>query len=249
MNGNNKLLDKIDNIISPESKSGLEGLTAILILVFSLIFSHIFIIPLNILANFPNWIVYIGVCTIFYMLKLLLFSSDKLYYGDPNKNKYVKAFQLHWPSKHIAKKFSIPLDDAFYYWYEKLFNTWRNPSHERHCQYVRSLRRGYSCRFVFYSLRFFEVLLWISFPLTLLQLSKEISALKSDKLLFWMNINLGGAIAYILFVLIFYILIRGSNKTNPTNLGGVWRRYDEINKMHIKWIDENIDSIEKLKSP
>ncbi len=232
--------------VSPYSKRGLEGLTILVILIFSLVFSHIFIISLNLFRNCPNWLLYLGVFAIFYLLIVLIFSSDILYYGDPKNNEYSKAFQLHWPSKHIAQRFNLPQDKASYYWFEKFFNTWRDPSHQRHSQWERTLRRGYACRLVYHCIKFFEILLWISIPLILLQ---EILSKRFQIEVFLSNISLGWKIFFIMIVILLYVSMRATNRTSPEKLTGVWRRYTEINKMHIQWIDENIKSFEDLENP
>ena len=242
----NQLLAKLIGIINPESKEGLEALTALLILVFSLAFCYIFIIPFNLFDNWPEWLLYLVVIAIFYLLKFFLFSSDILYYGNPGKNKYVKAFQTYWPSKHIATKFNLSQEDAEFYWHENLFNTWREHNHPRHSQWERTLRRGYACRLVYYCIHFFGILLWISISVTLLQ---EILSQRLQMQVFASDISLGWKLGFIIFVALLYILIRLTNKTSPDNLTGVWRRYAEINQMHIKWIDGNIASIYELKNP
>jgi hypothetical protein len=242
----NNDIGKLLSIIRPESKSLIEAVTIILIIVFSLIFSHIFIIPLDFLRALPNWMVYIGVAVLFYIVKFSLY--DKLYYGNPDKDKYVRAFQLYWPSTHLSKKFNISKKDAFYYWYEKLFNKWRAPNSERHSQYLRSLRRGYACRFIFYTLKYFKYLLIVSIILTSLQLAKSLFYPKLNSYLSWINIKLGWACTFIAIIACLYLFIRMSNKPDPANLKGVWQRYAEINEMHTKWIDEHIPSLDYLKN-
>jgi len=178
------------------------------------------------------------------MLILLLFSSDILYYENPEKNKYAKAFQLHWPSKYIAQKFGLSQQNASFYWFEKLFNTWKEPNHPRHSQWERTLKRGYACRFVYYCIRFFEILLCISIIATVVQ---EVAFKKFQIEFFQSNIGLKWKISFIILIALLYIFIRVTNRTSPGKLTGVWRRYAEINKMHIQWIEDNIESLEELK--
>ena len=131
----------------------------------ALIFCHIFIIPLNLFENWPDWLLYLSVSVIFYLLRLLLFSADLLYYGDPEKNKYVKAFQMYWPSRHLASKFNFPQEDASFYWFDKFFSTWDNPDHPRNSQWKRTLIRGYSCRFTLATISFFSTKIINSLPM------------------------------------------------------------------------------------
>lgn len=237
---------KVMDRVSPYSKRGLEGLTALVILIFSMVFSHIFIIPLSLLENLPNWFLYLTIFVIFCMLVLFLFSSDILYYGDPKKNRYVRAFQEYWPSKHISKEFNLEQDEASHYWFENFFNTWRDPNHPRHSQWERTLRRGSACRFVYYCIKFFEILLWISVSITLLQ---EVLFKKLQIEVFLSNIGLGWKIFFIILITLLYVFIRATNRTSPEKLTGAWRQYAEINKMHIQWIDDNIQSLNYLKNP
>lgn len=233
-------------MINIYTKRGLICLTALFILVFALFFCFIFLVPLNLLEVWPDWLLYLVVFVIFFMLQIVLFSRDVLYYGDPRKNRYAKAFQMYWPSKYIATKFHLSQKDASFYWFEKYFNAWRNSKHPRHSQWERTLRRGYSCRFVYYSLKFFEILLAISIGATLIQ---EIVSKLFRVPISTTGMRLWWRVIFILFIVLLYAIVRVSNRASPSKLTGVWKRYAEINQMHIKWIDENIKSINDLKNP
>lgn len=237
--------DKVIDMVSPDSRKGLEGLTALVVLALVLIFCHIFIIPLNLFENWPNLVLYLAAFVIFYVVRVLLFSSDVLYYGDPERNRYAKAFQMYWPSRHLASRFKLSQEDASFYWFEKVFNGWADPSHPRNSQWRRTLIRGYSCRFVYYCVKFLEILLWISLGVTLLH---EIVPRLFGIDVLMTSISLGWRIGFLVFVALLYIVTRSTNRTSPTNLTGVWRRYAEINKMHIRWIDENISSLDDLRN-
>lgn len=220
------------------------SLTAFFILIFSLIFCNIFLIPITFLTDFPDWLLYPFFWVIMYIITILVFSDDVLYYGCPN-NKYVKAFQSNWPSKHIAEKFSISQKDASYYWLENFFNKWANPKHPRNVQYKRTLQRGYECRFIYYCIKFLNILVIFSISIVIL------TEIVFPRIPFFADIRydvqVNSAIPFILLIVFVNILLRIGNKTKPDKLTGVWKRFEEINKMHIKWIDDNITSFDKLK--
>jgi len=252
------MADKFDflknllDLTNPESTANLKSLTTLMIIAESILFGLIFIVPLNLLEGvgalvsplFEYGIPSAIFIIIYFALRTFIFSSDELYYGLPDKNPYAKAFQLYWPSKYLEKKFSLSEDDAKYYWFEKYFNTWRNPDDPRHEQWERTFSRGYACRFVYYMLRTSVILFWISFGISLLQfgLVNYIKLAQFDS-----HLGIGWRIAFIFGTICLYVLIRSSNRISPNRLTGVWRNFAEINKLHIRWIDENIKSINQLK--
>jgi len=176
-----------------------------------------------------------------FMLATWIFSSDKLYYADPERDRYARAFQAYWPSKHIAEKFDLSQKDANYYWFEKLFNTWADPEHLRHEQRERTFQRGYECRYVYYCLMLFAVLFWVSAATTVLL---KILTRCFRVLAFESEIELGWKIGFVALMGFLYVVLRLSNRTSLRNLTGVWRRYAEVNELHIRWIDENIRSLD-----
>lgn len=202
----------------------------------SLIFAQIFIIPLRWFEDWPHWLLYLIIPSIFYLLRVLIFSSDKLYYGDPSKNVYVRAFQLYWPSRHLAKKFNLKIEDASRYWLGNVFNKWAAPGHQQHQQWQRTLKRGYSCRLVYYCIKFSSFLFWVSLAVIVLEV------------LITPTNGLAWKIGFMVVLGLVYILLRMRNRTSPDNLTGVWRRFAEINKMHIHWIEQNIKSMSELNT-
>ena len=241
-----ELIKKFADAAGPYSKRGLELLTVLFILIFASVFCHIFILSVAGFDNWPSWLTYGGCSIILYSLVVLIFSSDALYHGDPKRNKYTRAFQLYWPSTYISQKFGISVEDAGYYWFENYFNVWRDNGHPRHNQWERTLRRGYSCRFVYYCIRCLEILFLLSVILILgqesLQRFLEVKILKTDS-------SLLARIAFVVFVTLMYFVIRITNRTKPERISGVWKHFAEINKIHRKWIDENIHSLAELKLP
>lgn len=219
------------------TKRGLEGYTAFVVIVLSSLFFFIFIIPFDVLHGIPNWILYLMTEFVFLLIKLILFSDDKLYYSDPPKNQYAKAFQKYWPSIYMQNKFNLDKQKADYYWFEKIFNKWKNPNHPRHQQWQRTIRRGFRCRFVYYFIRCVEFLIILSSVCLLVY----IIIVKNYS-------NLILQVSYIVFLIILYIVFRSANRTDLDNLRGVWRQYREINELHIQFIDDNFHTIDDLKN-
>jgi len=56
-------------------------------------------------------------------------------------------------------------------------------------------------------------------------------------------------LSYTILILLLYVVAKKNNRISENKLTGVWRRYAEINSIHIKWIDDNIKSVEELKNP
>lgn len=246
--GGKEITEQLVGILSLESREGLELLTALVIVVFSLVFAHIYIVPLTVFDNWPVLLQFLAVLVTTGIVRVLLAATDRLTYGDPKTDKYAKAFQRYWPSGHIATKFGLSREDATRYWYQGVFNKWSDPSHPRHSQWARTLRRGYACRFVYHSTMLLQILLLASGGLTLLALLARAFPCLSVMNAFATDDGLGWRLAFIVLMSILYLVVRLTNRTSPENLGGVWRRFGEINQMHIKWIDENIDSGDHLKS-
>jgi len=243
--------DAVKQLISAmglTSRNRLMLLTSGTILLFAGMFACVFILPLNLFSQLPQSLQDLsgiiqsvgGTIVITFMLATWIFSSDELYYADPEKNRYVRAFQVYWPSKHIAERFDLNQEDADYYWFEKLFNIWADPEHPRHEQRERTFQRGYACRYVYYYLKLFVALFWVSAATTVLL---EILTRLFGILAFESKVGLGWRIGFVVVVGFLYIILRCSNRTSLSNLTGVWRRYAEVNKLHIRWIDENIKSL------
>lgn len=238
---------KVLSLASPETKKGLQALIALIILIFSLLFVNIFIISVNILKGVFGWdlLLYPLTPILMYIIIVVLFSSDILYNGDPNENSYVRAFQSSWPSKYIAQKFKITEKEAMHYWFENFFNTWRNPNYPRHDQWERTLKRGYSCRFIYYFIKFLDILIILS--LFLLFLIEGMPRIFPDFKL-TSETNVWIKIGFIVFIFFVDLYIRLSNKTSPNHMTGVWKKYEEINEMHMRWINDNILTIEDLRN-
>ncbi|MFC1799297.1 hypothetical protein ACFL2Z_00080 [Candidatus Eisenbacteria bacterium] len=232
---------KLTNNLNPYSKSGLRNLTAAAILVLGWWFVSELVLPIGLLGNYPTWGIYLVALVIFYYLNLMLFSADTLYFGHPDENKYIEAFQRHWPSKHVAEKFSLGQEEAESYWFTNVFNAWSGTDHPQHQQWKRTLERGYACRCVYYMVRFLGRLIWIA-----------IVAFSAEELLH-KYLGLGESrlllrIVFVLVALLCYVAMRQGHRVSERRLWGVWKRYDEINKSHIQWIDHNIHSLKDFET-
>jgi hypothetical protein len=235
-------LKEIANKSNISSASGLIATTALFILMHSILFSVLFVgswIP-NVMPEYA-----LGVFTyvVFLTIEIVLVSSDTLYYGNPSKNRYARAFQKGFPSKHIAGRFHLSKEEAKFYWFS-IFNSWANKEHPLHEQWKRTLRRGYSCRFIYYVIRFLEILSLSCVAVTLLSFvtfgftGTNLNVLETRFLIQYV---------FTAYVLLLYLVIRLANRTVPGHLTGVWRRFAEINHLHIQWIDHNIRSITALR--
>ena len=58
--------------------------------------------------------------------------------------------------------------------------------------------------------------------------------------------NPAGRIVFIIANALMLLLIKVNNNPNTDNLTGVWKRFEEINKLHINWIDSRFNSLTQL---
>lgn len=240
----NRLIGKIDT----NTPLGLKALSSLIILVFILLFTHVFILHilhLDFLNDFPDWLVYLIIVVLFYFIQEILFSGDILYTGE-NGNNYVKIFQKNWPSRHIASKFNINNKDASYYWFQNYFNKWKKPDSGMYDQVKRTFKRGYECRLIYYCIRFFQVIIVLSFILFLIK-QLLIPYLSEGKIIIKDINDFVLQIFFIIVFIIIFILVYTSNNPNYKEPKGVWKKFNEINEMHKKWIDENIKTFDDLK--
>jgi len=225
------------------SKRELIAATALFILIHSVAFSVLFVGSWT-SSVLPEYVGYPLIYIIFLTIEIVLASSDTLYYGDPTKSRYARAFQEHFPSKHLARKFHLKEREAQHYWFNDIFNVWANPQHPHHDQWKRTISRGYSCRFIYYVIRFLEILLAACVAMILLQ---TVSSYLIDGRVSLLNVEFFSKYAFTLCVVVLYLVIRLTNRTSRGHLTGVWRRFAEINQLHIEWIDHNIKSTKDLQ--
>ena len=233
------LLSKIDIT----SKRGLQFFTAVAILVPAIFFIHLFIVPLTEEYLKSYWLSYPLGYIILTFLQFIIFSTDTLYERHDRISKYAKAFQVHWPSNYVAEKFKVPQEKADYCWFQHVFNHWQDSSHPMNQQYKRTLRRGYSCRFVYYFVKFLEFLIVISVVTFIAWRALETLYPQHIKI----EQNMFGQVIFIVVIAVLYIVMTRGNSVNLSRLKGVWYQYGEINKMHRQWIDENMQTIEDFE--
>lgn len=247
-NGGKTVAKDLLAIITGDSRVGLETLSALVVVLSGLAFAQVFVVPLNFFNDWPALILYLAGPAILGMAKIILASTDRLTYADASRHKYARAFQTHWPSKHLASKFGLSDEDATYYWFEGLFNSWRDEEHPRHGQWKRTLRRGYACRFVYHCIVLSRILLLLSIVLVALSALAKTFPDVPPLRIFVVDNGLTERIGFTMALGVTYATLSLMNRTSPENLTGVWRRFAEINQMHIRWIDDNVPSLEDLKS-
>jgi len=231
---------KLAEQINPETKAGLRVLTVLGILGGVLLFVAYFVRPIAAVdeaikrEGVPDWPFYLGSAVLVFVLVIVLFSHDFLYHGDPTTDKYVKAFQSNWPSKEVASLLGVDSEHASHLWFME-FNRWADESHGMHEVWKKTLQRGYACRMVFYLL---VVSKW-AFVSAVAYLVVE-AVLKLRLELEWAR---PGGIAFrIMFVIgsgLVALALRYTNGVTASGPRGVWRRYNEINRMSCRWVREH----------
>lgn len=242
MSESKTFIDKLFDLINTETKQGIEFLTASLYLVISLLFTHFFIAPMEVFKTIPEYLLYPAVFILLYSLKFFLYSSDILYDGDPEKNIYAKAFQAKLPSKFLVKKYKLSESRSKYIWYEKFFNQCSDPKHYRHSQWKRSFKRGYSCRAVFHTIKFLELIIVTSIIVLIVKFVVSIIPYNLGSI----NIKLQGQLTFLLVLFLIYFAIRIRNRTNERYLSGVWKQFEEINEINTQWIQEELKGVTDL---
>lgn len=230
-------IKEIIGLIDPETRKGLLFLTgaSILVLVTFFFFAYVGSVPVynTIIGqlNLPKWVYGCALLIVEYILFVVISSDDKLYYGNPKKNRFTRAFQKYLPSNHLAAVLKTDVDTAKHLWFDE-FNKWADEKHERHEERQRTFQRGFSCRFIYYlwivnRLLLILSILWLLVEVILVKCTDHDIA------------NLEAKLAIALLLLIFLTSLGLFNRTNDSNPTGVWRRFNEINQRHCAWIDEN----------
>jgi hypothetical protein len=236
-----QLILKIFFIIIGNSKLKYQLATASIIILsylgifFSFFYSEIIIRIQLLIDYFYAIIVVFLVITLF--LKNLLFSHDELYQGDPDKDHYIKAFQYYWPSNYISEKFNITKKEASYIWFSKYFNCWKGND-----LWKKTLQRGFCCRYNYYLIKQQKYLISIIVFFILL----HILLLYFPNLITGFSFSIIGGIIYLVFLCIHFSKIHLKKIDVPHNLKGPWKKFQEINEMHHRFIDENSEIISNM---
>lgn len=234
-----EFIKEIIGLIDPETRKGLLFLIGASIIALATLFCFAYVGSLPVVQtialqlNLPKWVYGIALLIVEYILFVVISSDDTLYYGNPEKNRFTRAFQKDLPSKHLAAVLNVDIETAKQLWFDE-FNKWGDVTHERHEDRQRTFQRGFSCRFVYY--------LWVVCRL-LLALSVLWLGVEAI-LVIWASYEipkLEAKLAIALLLIVFLTALGFFNRTSNTNPTGVWRRFSEINKRHCAWIDENID--------
>jgi len=234
-----EFIKEITGLIDPQTRKGLLFLTGASILALTTFFCLAYVgsVPVAqtivLQLNLPKWVYGTALLIVEYILFVVISSDDTLYYGNPKKNRFTRAFQKDLPSKHLAEVLNVDIDTAKYLWFNE-FNKWGDVNHERHEERQRTFQRGYSCRFVYYLWVVGKLLLVLS----ILWLAVEAGLVK------WTSYEIQkmeAKLAIAALLIVFLTALRFFNRTSDRNQTGVWRRFSEINKRHCAWIDENLD--------
>jgi hypothetical protein len=232
-----ELLKKILNSMNNETKDGLRNITSIFLISVFIVFVILFIKPITIIntaldfVEFPQWLLLLLASVIVYIVNIIIFSSDTLYYGQ-NKNDYSKAFQENWPSKYIMKEYGLNEAEATYKWFIE-FNKWKEATHEMNQQRVSTFSRGFSCRLVYYIIRTSQVFFILSIAMIIGEIIVR-NCIKAN------IIEKGAFVIRILFcVIMAFIWIICRYLNSPKKKNGVWARFDENNLLIMQWIKEH----------
>lgn len=231
-------INLIKDLLESDTKKAILPRTVFLIIVICVFWFYIFVFPylntINSNLGIKEDFILYGIIGWFSLMIYTIIVNTDVLSNPESKSKYAKAFQKTWPSNYIKEKFNIDNDTANYIWFEKCFIE-EKVQNNRNSQYSRTLERGYQCRLIFYTQKVLKIF-WI---LSLVQFTIELFFIKFPMIEnnFWKCI-------FIIIMFSSYLVLYLCNRVKKDgSLSGVWKRYEEINKIHIKWIDENVDFI------
>lgn len=232
-----------------ETKAGLKSLTSLCVFSMMLVFLIAYVSPVIYVGdNYVAVLVIIAplVAIIPAIMQIMIFSRDTLANGDPEKNKFVKAYQAVWPTRYLVEQYGLDESEAEYHWFN-IFNTWADEKSPRRAQHAWTIRNGFHCRFVYVIMR--TILFLLAFSLVLIPI------FYFDNILRWNFNPLASSpyqelwyvrVIFIASLALGYLILRLSNHVSPQKLTGVWKKYADINENNISWLKKNIHSIEDL---
>lgn len=231
-----KMLSKID----VHSKKGITYYTAATIFLMICIFSHVFFYSFteDLVKSSVIFLAIAAICTA--AIEIILFSYDPLY-NSKSQNAYVTTFRMYWPSLYFSKKYNISEDKAKFIWFS-IFNEWESPSHPKHSDWKRTLKRGFWCRYIIYMYYISSFLIFASISIALIQLLL-VYEFKVD---LTFGKGYGNKVLFIIGMLLWVFLLKKVNNPDPENMTGALKNYAEANKMNIEYA-ENIFA-QKIKS-
>jgi hypothetical protein len=229
---------------NPKTKDGLIAITALLVMLFHLLYLHLFAIGFS--RDDTNSLIYLLVLLV-PLVSTLLFARDSIAFAH---NAEAKFFQSQFPQKHLAAKFSIDDEQSAYLWFRMLDRVMDRPHIQRTYQY------GYTCRLVYYSKRA-ALLFALVAAATLVgtvwyRWVKEIPPYVVGWDRFWEAIkaepNLLGKAVYLAHLVLLWLYLRFANRPDTSNPTGVWARWKEVNARNRRWIDEEFSDIAILRA-
>jgi uncharacterized membrane protein len=184
---------------------------------------------------------------LFLLIKEAISDKDVLYSGNPDKNKYTKAFQEKLPTKYIIQTYGVEMSEAKTLWYN-VFNKWKNEEHEMHSNWKKSLERGFKCRMVYFIIISFRFMFWISLVFTSIIFTFNHFDIKTNigfiDNYFKNHSNYSGMITYILICFVVFIAFLIINYPSKNKSRGCFLRFNEMNELNINWLKRNIHSKE-----
>ena len=188
---------------------------------------------------------------LFLLIKAAIADLDILYSGNPNKNKYTKAFQENLPTKYIMAEYNIDMQEAKSLWYY-VFNKWAAKEHGMHYNWKTSLSRGFKCRMVYFTIVSFRFMFFLSLItiiiIGVINYYEFNFGLEPIDKYFREHNNLGIPIIFsilCLFIFLIFLIINSPSKKKPK---GCFLRFNEINQMNINWLKQNISSKENFNN-
>jgi len=220
-------------VINTTTREGLVNLTTLFVIIIGFSFAHLFIIRLSFSAvsKCISYIVSIGG---FWILKSYIFRSGKFSVVRENeKDPFVITFQKHFPSKYMARKFDISVDEASSYWL-RLFNTL--PDKNKQISYSR----GFYCKHIYYSLKFLLIMILLSSFLIVVELLQPCLGITI--------FNSEMSIPRIIYLIVLgFLLIYIYLNNNPKKENGCWETFHQVNKMSHTFINDNFNSLQEVK--
>ncbi|MFW6047150.1 MAG: hypothetical protein ACOCP4_05140 [Candidatus Woesearchaeota archaeon] len=233
-----ELIKFFKDFSNPKEKS--RKTTSLIILVLFLGFAYVFF---DVLIRENGIVSSALLIVLFILIKEIISEKDVLYSGDPNKNKFVNAFQLNLPTKYIIDTFGVNMEEAKRLWYN-VFNKWKKEDHEMHPNWQKSLERGFKCRMVYFIIISFRFMFWISLIFTsLIYLINHFNIkfhVDTIDTYFTSHKDLTLPIIYVIICLIVYLTFLIINYPKKDKPKGCFLRFNEINDLNIDWLKRNI---------
>ena len=224
---------------SSNAKDQYRKSTSLIILVLLLFFVYIFF---GLLIDENAKISIIVLFVAYLLIKEAITQHDVLYSGNPNKNKYVRAFQDRLPSKYLIETYKLPKEDALNLWYKE-FNKWKDTTNPMHESWLLTISRGFKCRMVYFiiiSFRFITILSTLFIlAIFLIQKFRIHFRIPTIDNYITSHYKLTSPILFTFACLLIYIIFLIINYPSIKNPRGCFLRFNEINNQNITWLKSN----------